>query len=166
MAIIPPSTNELQISRFYPRYVDDIQPFDVWLQEYHPEKMALYDKYKFTFWQGFDCERILQGYATAEELATCKELQEEYQTAQQSFSNEKERRYLFGRFYAGFDFDEFSGFDFYGDTTHTQADIERFRAECIEIQTDFLKRSQVYFNEFIPLEKITPDDDISGADTS
>jgi hypothetical protein len=164
MAIIPPTTTEMQINRFYPRYVDDIQPFNEWLSVNHPGQMALYDKFNYLFWRGFECERLLSAYATADELQTCKDLEEEYQQAQQSFKSEKERRYLFARFYVGFDFNSFSGFDFYGDTTHTQAEIEQFRRECEEIQADFTKRSQVYFNEFVPLDKITPDD--MSADTS
>jgi hypothetical protein len=164
MCIDKPQTTEMQINRFYPRYVDDIQPFNEWLSVNHPEQMALYDKYKFTFWHGFECEQLLSRYATTEELATCKELQEEYQTAQQSFKNEQQRRYLFARFYVSFDFNSFSGFDFYGDTSHTQAEIEQFRRECLEIQSDYINRPQVYFNEFVPLEKTTSDD--MSADTS
>lgn len=118
------------IGRFYPEKHDTIPSFWEWMEQKHPHTYEVLHADFGKRWEFVTNQNeIING-------KTHDDLKEEYKKDNEQFKTEQERRVVFGKFYIGYDFDDFSEFDFWGDHKHTPAETEQFRNLCKEVQAE------------------------------
>ena len=140
---------EMPPNQYYPKNWSTVTPFWEWVQYAHPELAPIFVqdsrfdeciKFMFNGMDNLGEENYTEHY---------KALRSEYEQAQRAFDDEGKRRYYLARFLQGYDFGSFTAFDFFGNTRHSNKDVEVFRNECIELQADFEKNRDKYFTDYV-----------------
>lgn len=146
---------EITPNRFYPKCWRNIQPFNDWLCEAHPDMAAMFadsdQRMKFMFGNAME----ISENAWTDEYKT---LYAEYEKGQQSFNEDtpegiQRRRYYMARFLSGYDLNTFSMFDFFGDTSHSNTEMQQFKVECEQLQQEFEARPEAFYTEYTPYPK-------------
>jgi hypothetical protein len=134
------SSRGQKISEYYPKQ-NKTMDFLTWINEAHRELLPVFadlgSRMHYLYKPGA-LELSEQG----------KALHEEYEASQRTFKNDLERQYYFAHFLQGYDIASFSMFDCYGSkNAHTQAEYEQFKADCIQLQTDYYQHKEKYYHD-------------------
>lgn len=134
------SSQGQKISEYYPNQKAH-KDFWTWINEAHKELLP-------TFSDLGSRTDYLYKKGTFELTEQGEALHREYDLSQHAFKNELERQYYFAHFLQGYDIASFSMFDCYGSkNAHTQAELEQFKKELLELQADFNQHKEKYYHD-------------------
>jgi hypothetical protein len=125
----------IPIRRFLQR--SDAPTFESWLQEFHPEEFEKYKRDKMRFLFGTNTE--------LKHTDAAQSLYDEFDRFCW-FKNEEERRYFFSSLLDGVDVDALDEFGLFGSVGgHSQAEIDSFKSELLEMQKQYLECPESFF---------------------
>lgn len=130
----------------------EVVEFIVWLRQTHPKLAEIHDSDELQ-WLNFilDTKKGVLNHS-----AEFEALEAEWRASQPLFNKKTpegiamQKKYT-ARFLDDYDIDSLTEFDLFGTMNHTQEQIEQFKSELMELQTDFRNNPQNYFTETILL---------------
>jgi hypothetical protein len=127
----------IPIRRYLSR--SDSPTFEKWLQTFHPDKFEEYQRDKMRFLFGSNTALVFTD--------ECQRLMDEYD-CDCWVASEEMRRYYFSSLLADCDISSMDEFLLFGSVNppHSQAEIDVFKAELTEMQTEYLKHPDRFFH--------------------